>query len=187
MKVLTAVKMAHYLLQDKLAGTRLVVDATAGNGNDTLFLALNTPPDCRILAFDVQQDAITKTKQLLQVQGLVEKVQLILDSHVHITDYCPFPPDVIMFNLGYLPGGIHSITTTAETTVSAVQASLGILVTGGIITIAAYHGHSEGQRELETLRSFLERIPQETYTVACWQMINQKNRPPILYIIEKKG
>lgn len=185
MKVLTAVKMPHYLLYDKAANANQVIDATAGNGKDTLFLARYTSPSCKVLAFDIQKQALINAEQLLRSHNLERKVQFINDSHVRIADYCLPPVDIIMYNLGYLPGGEHTITTLTETTLAAVQASLNLLAPGGLISIAAYLGHSEGQREADALKRYLETIPQTEYSVACWQMVNQINRPPILYVIEK--
>jgi len=185
MKAFTAVKMAHFLIKDKLAAAERVIDATAGKGNDTLFLARHSPPTAIIHAFDIQQTALDKTRQLLEEYGLSDKVNLILDSHTNILHYGTQPADIIMFNLGYLPGATHCITTTKESTLEAVRASMDLLAVGGILTIAVYHGHPEGQQELEALHCFLENIPQISYSVASWQMINQINCPPVLYVIEK--
>lgn len=185
MKALTAVKMAHFILKGRLETAERIIDATAGNGKDTLFLAENSLPNAAIQAFDIQQAALDTTRRLLEKHGLIHKVNLILDSHSNLLKYGDQPVDIIMFNLGYLPGAQHWLTTTAETTLTAVQAGMELLTAGGIITIAAYHGHQEGQRELEALQSFLESVPQSGYTVGNWRMVNQINRPPVLYVIEK--
>lgn len=185
MKPLTAVKMAHTILQFKLETAERIIDATAGNGNDTLFLARYSLPNTVIQAFDIQPAALSKTRLLLETHGVLHKVNCILDSHANMLKYNNQPVDIIMFNLGYLPGAQHRLTTTTETTLAAVQAGMGLLAVGGIMTIAAYPGHQEGQRELEALHSYLEDLPQSDFTVGNWRMVNQINRPPVLYIIEK--
>jgi threonine dehydrogenase-like Zn-dependent dehydrogenase len=184
-KALTAVKMAQFLLKDKLAHARFLVDATAGNGRDTLFLATHTPPDVIIRAFDIQEEALSKTDKLLQAHDVRGKVILVLDSHANMAKYCAEPLDVVMFNLGYLPGGEHRITTYSRTTLQAVEQALQLLRKSGIVTIAAYPGHEEGRCEKEELEAFLANLSQSDFNVACWHMVNQINCPPVLYVIEK--
>jgi hypothetical protein len=92
-----------------------------------------------------------------------------------------------MFNLGYLPGGDHSFTTRAATTVAALGRITGLLAPGGLITVVAYPGHPAGDEENAAVADYLARLPQETFTVAVWRMVNQRNRPPILYIIGRTG
>lgn len=186
-QIVNAVKMAHALLLPKLKNAYNVVDATAGNGKDTLFLAINTPSEAVIWAFDIQQTALNKTKALLADHGQERKVKFILASHDQIANYVNSPVDAAMFNLGYLPGGDHTVTTMPDTTVAALNQLLTLLNPMGIISIVAYPGHDMGRREELALRSFLATLPQKLYTVACWQMINQVNNPPVLYIVERTG
>ena len=60
----------------------LVIDATMGDGNDTKFLA---GLGCEGLSFDIQEEALVKTKKLLGNDN--ENVKLILDSHENIEKY----------------------------------------------------------------------------------------------------
>ena len=71
------------LFLSKLTSVRLAVDATAGNGYDTLFLAAHTQPDCRIWALDIQAQALEKTKTRLTEAHLEDKVFLCRHSHAH--------------------------------------------------------------------------------------------------------
>ncbi len=185
MAVANAVLMAHRLLRPKLAAAGQVVDATAGNGRDTLFLAENTPNEAVVWAFDIQQQALTKTKQLLTKQLLIDKVRLVLDSHANILSYLHQPVDAVMFNLGYLPGGDRQINTCPDTTIKAITHSLQLLAVGGLMTIAAYPGYEHGRQECQSVQEYLTGLPQETFAIACWSMVNQRNNPPVLYIIEK--
>ncbi|XEQ93073.1 hypothetical protein SCACP_19250 [Sporomusa carbonis] len=185
MVIANAVTMAHRLIISKLANARLVVDATAGNGKDTLFLAENIPHDAAVWAFDIQQQAIIKSQELLKKHGLEHKVKFILASHATIMSYISQPIDVAMFNLGYLPGGNHSINTRPEVTVEAITQILYLLNIGGIVTIVAYPGYEQGRLECQAVRKYLGSLNQKLFAVACWAMVNQKNNPPVLYIIEK--
>lgn len=185
MKIANAVTMAQQLLMDRLPAARCVVDATAGNGNDTLFLARHTPADAAVWAFDIQAEALERTRALLAGHRLEAKLRTVHDCHGKLAQYMQTSVDVIMFNLGYLPGGSHRLTTTSETTVPAVAQALSLLAVGGLATITAYPGHPSGEIEHRAVRELLAGLAQQLYTVACWQMVNQKNDPPLLYIVER--
>lgn len=185
MVVANAVLMAHQFILPKLATASHIVDATAGNGKDTLFLAKNSNPSAVIWAFDIQQQALQKTETLLTDHKLRDKVKIIFDSHANITNHIHQPLDVVMFNLGYLPGGDQSINTSPDTTIKAIAQSLKLLTVGGLMTIAAYPGYEHGRLENQAVREYLTSLRQETFAIACWSMVNQRNNPPVLYIIEK--
>lgn len=186
MVVVNAVQMAHNFILDRLKTATLVIDATAGNGKDTLFLAKNSPPTTTIIAFDVQPQAIENTELLLKQHGYSHKVQLIVDSHDNLANYNNQPIDIAMFNLGYLPGGDHTLSTCPDTTIQAISQTLQLLTVGGLITVATYPGYEHGEREYQAVHQYLTGLKQQTFTVACWTMVNQTNSPPILYVIEKK-
>lgn len=181
-----AVQAAHQLLPPYLRQARIVVDATAGNGKDTLFLAMNTPPQTIIWSFDIQASAIEQTKQTLAAAGLEGKVRLRQTSHEQLSVTIDAPVDVVMFNLGYLPGGDRQIVTLPDTTLAAVEQACRLLSPGGIMTIVAYPGHVSGNQENTVLRQYLTALPQQHFSVACWGMLNQKNQPPLLYAVEKR-
>lgn len=185
LQVFSILNITRYLLVNKLKAASNIVDATAGNGRDTLFLAQNSPADATIWAFDIQEAALQKTKQLLIDHQLISKVQLILDSHAHIGRHVTGPVDLAMFNLGYLPGASHEITTNYLSTIEAVQQVLDILNVGGVISIVAYPGHAEGCQENNSLQRFFLELPANIFTVNQWQIINHVNSPPVFYLIEK--
>jgi SAM-dependent methyltransferase len=185
MQTLNAIKLAQRLLLDKVNNAQRVVDATAGNGKDTLFLAKNSSKDAAVWSFDIQEIAILKTKQLLSHHKLNDKVELIVDSHANIDCYITEPIDVAMFNLGYLPNADHKITTEDQSTITALHKILGLLSTGGMITLVAYSGHQKGYWEQKAVQELFTSLPSELFTVGCWSMINHSNNPPILYVVEK--
>jgi len=187
MKLSNAVKMAHQLLSGRLSLAQCVVDATAGNGYDTLFLAENASESATVFAFDIQQIALDKTRKLIDAHGFSTKVRCILDSHVDIAPHVDMQIDVVMFNLGYLPGGSHAIMTQAKTTVLALQNVLPRLSFGGMVSIVAYPGHPAGEEERMLLWDFLQSLSQQEYVVGSYTIMNQVNYPPVLYMIEKVG
>lgn len=185
MQTLNATHLVQQLLLPKVADAFCIVDATAGNGKDTLFLAKNSPKNGMVYAFDIQKHAIEASRQRLIENKLDDKVHFILDSHANIKSYITRPIDVAMFNLGYLPGKCHEIMTMAESTVSALAAAVSQLSAGGIISIVAYPGHHHGQEENHAVRQYTMTLPSEEFTVICVDMINHSKNPPILYMIEK--
>lgn len=187
MTIANALTMARQLLKDRLAAAKTVVDATAGNGHDTLFLAANSPADALVWAFDLQQAALEATARRLDEHGLTGKCRLIRACHSRVADHVTGRVDAAMFNLGYLPGSDHSFTTCAATTVTALGEITRLLAPGGIVTIVAYPGHQAGEEENTAVADFLATLPQAAFTAAVWRMLNQRNRPPILYIIGKTG
>ncbi|SDD36677.1 tRNA (mnm(5)s(2)U34)-methyltransferase [Sporomusa acidovorans] len=186
MEVANAVRMAHQFIIPQLHKAKLVIDATAGNGKDTLFLAEHTPESTTIWAFDIQQQALFHTQLLLTQHSLSHKVRLVLDSHANIAAYISQPIHIAMFNLGYLPGGDHTISTCPDSTIQAIKQTLPLLAVNGLITVAAYPGYEHGRQEGKAVYQYISGLDQKKYTVACWSMVNQLNNPPILYVIEKR-
>lgn len=181
-----AVQAAQALLLPHLGQARFVLDGTAGNGRDTLFLARHIPDDALVWSFDIQPAALAATHDLLAQHELTARVRLIHDSHAKIADYIDNPIDAAMFNLGYLPGDSHELTTQPESTVAAISQTAQMLSPGGIMTIVAYPGHAAGYQENESLIAALSILSQRLFSVACWHMLNQVNCPPVLYAVEKR-
>lgn len=185
MQKINSKTMAHMVLTPILSTARCVVDATAGNGHDTVFLATHTPADCRVYAFDVQQDALDSTLRLTEEVGVADKVESVLDSHANIDRYIKGEIDAAMFNLGYLPSGDHSLTTCADTTMAAIDKIVRRLSVGGAVTIVSYSGHEAGAAEQKRLWQELRQLPVRYYTVSAFQMINHKETAPMLFLIER--
>lgn len=185
MMLLPAVAMAHHVLRDILPRAATVVDATVGNGRDTLFLAQNSPPYAAVVGFDIQEQALVATRRLLTVHGVSAKVRLVADSHAAMRRHLACPVDVVMFNLGYLPGGDHTVVTTGATTVAALSQAAALLRPGGVITVVAYSGHAGGAAETAQVEAFLAGLGQHEFTVIRYGAVNQANHPPVLYAVEK--
>ncbi|MBE7021392.1 MAG: methyltransferase domain-containing protein [Ruminococcaceae bacterium] len=163
-----------------------VIDATCGNGLDTLYLKELTGKEGKVFGFDIQDIALENTKKLLKEKGQEENVFLTLCSHSELDKYVCEPVKAVVFNLGYLPKGDHSITTLPETTIVAIEKALQILIPGGIISVMIYHGGDSGFHERDELIKYLERLDNKRFTVLMHNFINQINYPPILAVIEKK-
>ena len=136
------------LLESYITEGDSVIDATAGNGHDTLALAKLVGPSGRVYSFDVQKSALESSKTLLEKEGLLERCSWILASHHRMADYLPKGEKsiaAVVFNLGYLPGGDKKKTTQGATTLPAVRQALDLIRPGGIVSITMYGGHPEGE------------------------------------------
>ncbi|GEN82155.1 rRNA methyltransferase [Sporosarcina luteola] len=161
-----------------------VVDATAGNGNDTFFLAELVGEDGKVFAFDIQQAALEATAGRLG--ELTSRVNLILDSHADVDRYVNQPIGGAMFNLGYLPySDDKSIITKPKSTIQAIHKLLGMLKKGGIITISVYDGHDGGKEERDALLAYVKTLHQADVHVIRYELLNQRNNPPFLVALEK--
>ena len=183
-----AQQFSHEMILSANLENGLFIDATAGNGHDTLFLAQHIDSTSKILSFDIQETAILQTRQLLQNNDLEEKVTCILDSHAQISNYLDEKDFVrlAIFNLGYLPGSDKKIITTPPSTLEAIQILLDRLEKKGKIIVVSYYGHNGGLEEKDSVEELITALPQKEWSVLKYQFINQINCPPICYVIEKK-
>jgi tRNA1(Val) A37 N6-methylase TrmN6 len=181
MKQHLILETAHLLLAHHLTQDDIVIDATVGNGLDTLFLS---PRVSHVYAFDIQKQAIDQTQKLIETHQL-SNVTLIIDSHEHYARYVPSFKAAI-FNLGYLPGGDKSITTTDETTLRTLKSMLEHLPVRGLIQMVVYTGHPQGKIESEHLSLFLKSLPKEQFIVMNIDLPFQDNQPPYILMIHKK-
>ncbi len=162
------------------------VDATAGNGYDTVFLAEKVGPEGHVYSFDVQQEAIDNTYNRLKHKNLHKRVTLLQKSHEYLKQHVPDRVAVIMYNLGYLPGGDRRITTKYDTTIKSIKQALALLLPGGIISIVLYPGHREGAEEKERIIPFCRQLDPNCYDVLNSRLVNKDQPPPELVIIQKR-
>ena len=183
------VKSARYLAREAVQKTVIpgdsVIDATMGNGHDTLMLCEAVGPEGRVYAFDIQPKAVEETEKRLREHGLAERATLIHAGHERMAEYVKEPVKAVMFNLGWLPGGDHRVTTRWETTRQAVESALNLLVPMGILVICAYPGHEEGLREERELTAILSGLSNRQYNVLHQRFLNAAAGAPECYVIQK--
>lgn len=181
--VLNHLKLAHLIWKEHLLPGMTVIDATAGNGHDSLFLARQVlQKDAGWMhVFDIQEIALNNTKSLLRKESFLERITFHHSSHetfpVTLSEI-----DLIAYNLGYLPGGDKSITTLPESTLKSCKHALEILKPGGILSITLYPRHSQGALEKIALFSWLETL---NYTITHHYSLNSPNSPSII-ILQKR-
>jgi hypothetical protein len=166
----------------------LAVDATVGNGYDTLFLAHRVGPKGTVLGFDVQKAALAGARELLKFVGSLDRVSLIHDSHSRLENYLPAEAAIqgAMFNLGYLPRGNRQIITRPDTTIMALRGVLASLAARGRITMLVYRGHEEGVVEYVEVRKFLEQLSDDEWVVEEFASTSDSPIAPRLFRIQKK-
>ncbi len=169
--------LAQSLWKEVLLPHDLAIDATCGNGNDTLFLA----DLCTVVGLDIQMSAIQNTEMLLerhQKRAILHRL-----SHAEIDQLpLPHPPKLIVYNLGYLPKGDKTITTQTETTLESVQKGADLLAEGGALSITCYPGHDEGAKEEKCLEEWASALPSKEWTVCHYRWINRPRSPSLIWV-----
>lgn len=162
-----------------------VIDATMGNGYDTLWLCEAAGKKGVVYAFDIQQEAVERTAERLKKAGFDENAKLICSGHENMSEFVDEAVDAIVFNLGWLPGAEHGVTTRVETTLKAVEAAISLLKDEAVMTVCVYPGHEEGERELHALLEWASNLDPRQFDVMLKCYLNQPNDPPQLIAVRK--
>lgn len=185
MKRLT--ETAHAAMAAALRPGDNAIDATAGNGYDTEYLAQRVGAHGRVFAFDVQTTALEATRRRLSQSGLAERVTLINACHStlgdHLAEAAPHGVNAVMFNLGFLPGGDKALTSQPVTTVAAIDAALRQLRGTGIASIMAYRGHAGGDKETRSVAEYIGQLSAPAYTV---ERFDAPGDGPVLWLIRPR-
>lgn len=182
---------ARYLASDVLRRVLrpgdIAVDATMGNGKDTQFLCELVGETGHVYAFDVQSEAVSRTRERLAQAGLFGRATLLLAGHETIREHVKRAPRAVAFNLGWLPGAAHGVTTRVETTLEAVAGACELILPGGVVTVCIYPGHEEGQRELNALLEWAGALSVREYNVLGNRFLNAAPNTPQMLLIQKNA
>ncbi len=184
MRPFSHLDIAHAFWQMAVKPGDTVIDATAGNGHDSLFLAnlALTAPSGKLIVLDVQKAALENTKMRLK-DFSNDQIFIYEMCHSRMQEVAaPMSAKLIAFNLGYLPGADKSFTTMCKTTLTAIQASLDIIQPLGLISITCYPGHSEGLFEEEAILTFLETLDPKQWSISSHKFLNCPKHPHLLLI-----
>lgn len=181
-----AVEISKEISRMKIKQGDTVIDATMGNGNDTAFLCDLVGEKGKVYAFDIQRMAIENTKERLKKLKLEERVELIHDGHENLDKYVEKEVKLIIYNLGYLPSGDHSLTTKSDTTIESIKKGLDLLNQNSVILIVLYPGHESGMIEKIAIENFTKELNQKEFNVISINFTNQINNPPEMICIEKR-
>ena len=181
------IPMAHQLWKQVLSSGDIAIDATMGNGKDTLMLAkyLTSLGGGTVLSFDIQEKALYNTEALLKEH--LPSYQTI--DHLLLRSHAEFPENIqpesvklIVYNLGYLPGGNKTLTTMTATTLQSVEKALSLLCHVGVLSLTCYPGHPEGKKEWHALQALLTNLPKNLYCVTHHQWMNRHDSPTLILI-----
>jgi len=179
------VPLAHLLLRHFVRPGDRAVDATCGNGNDTLLLAELVGTAGRVWAFDIQQEAMDGTTRKLAASGLSERVALVPAGHETMAAHVDAGLNAVVFNLGYLPGGDRTVITRPETTGAALEQALDLLAPGGIVALTVYPGHDGGDAERLMVDAWAKQLQAPRFH--AWRMgqINVTADAPYFLLVQK--
>ncbi len=182
------VDFVHMLIKCSYFGQNNLqfIDATCGNGFDTLFLCNMAGSTGHVKAFDIQEQAIERTNSLLKDNIKLKNYEIIKDSHELISQYLTSNIDAAVFNLGYLPFSDKTIATKGDKTLSAIKNLLPHLKDNGRIYITTYILQDSGQ-EIKEIQSYLRTLDKSKYNVLHLSIENKENSPPELFIVEKNA
>lgn len=169
----------HHFLREYIHEGDHCIDATCGKGCDTEFLCRSVGKTGRVYGFDIQREAVEQTRIRLERAGCADQAVMICDGHEKMADYVKDQAAVIMFNFGYLPGGDHSVATRSRTSLKAVQEGLGLLKTGGVMSLCIYSGGDTGYEEKNTLLAYLKGLDTKYWLVIVHSYYNRRNDPPL--------
>lgn len=183
----SAVQWARVFIHPALKNGSTAVDATAGNGLDTLFLAEGVGRQGRVYALDIQDIALEKTSEALKSAGLLDRVTVLKLGHQEMDRLVPDQADAVMFNLGYLPGSDRSVLTMPGSTGDGIKAALKILGPGGRISVLVYTGHPGSGEESRVVGELLSNLDQREFTVQKMVFWNSCKNSPELYFVTRSG
>lgn len=183
----SAVGLTHEFLASRLAPGGFFIDATCGNGHDTAFLCRLAGPQGRVLALDVQPQAVAATRARLEADGFGSMAQVVQADHARLAEFAPpASADCVVFNFGYLPGADHALFTTPASSLPALEAALDILKPGGVLAACLYSGGPNGGGEKAAVEEFFAALPLTRYTVLACRFANWADTAPLPCFVLKK-
>ncbi|MEO5913728.1 MAG: class I SAM-dependent methyltransferase [Luteolibacter sp.] len=173
--------LAQELLRPVIRPGDVVIDATAGNGHDTVFLAECVGESGRVLAFDVQEAALVSARERVASAGFKNRVKFLHESHVRMGEHVEAGSvAAVMFNLGYLPGEDHNLTTEGQETLAALEEAGKLLKPGGVLSVICYPGHPAGALEAAAVETWMAALANSGWRVARYGAVGTKRPAPFL-------
>lgn len=185
---LSAVAFCHEFLRAHCPTGGFYIDATCGNGHDTLFLCALAGKNGRVLAVDIQPAAVKATNRRLEAAGWGGVGRALLHDHARLGDLAaPGTADGILFNFGWLPGADHTVHSTPGGSLAALRAALDLLRPGGVLAAVLYSGKVIGSEEKQAVLAFLRALPLAQYTVLVCEFANWNAAAPLPCFVLKRG
>lgn len=177
---LSAVTLCHEFLRARCPAGGLYLDATCGNGHDTLFLCQLAGANGRVVALDIQPAAVEATNRRLAEAGFAGIGHAVVMDHADLlTAVAPGTADAVLFNFGWLPGADHSVHSTAENSLNALDAACRALRPGGVLAAVLYSGRVIGDSEKQAALQWFRSLPLTEYTVLVCEFANWDATAPL--------
>jgi hypothetical protein len=180
--------LAHQYWERLVKPGDLVIDATCGNGQDTLKLAqlAISSHAGQVYACDIQPQAIEQSRDYL-TKHLSTQQLLRLEWRLgcHSTFPSEIPPNsvkLIVYNLGYLPGGDKNRTTQTQTSLESLFQAQQLIIPGGAISLTCYPGHAEGSLEEEAILRYASHLPPHEWNCCHHRWLNREKSPSLLLL-----
>lgn len=182
-------QQAQAAIREVLQVGDIAIDATTGNGYDTLFLANLVGPRGTVYALDIQQAALDSTAIRLDAANQTN-VNLIHADHADLEQVIPREAHhkiaAVMFNLGYLPGGDKQVLTHSDSTCRALRQAADLIKPGGVITILAYTGHDGGLAEAHAVETILAEFDPLQFERTTIESQPGRTLGPRLFLVTKR-
>lgn len=191
MKFDSPISLAHSYWLDYLKIGDTAIDATCGNGHDTLFIAKNVLGinQGQLYSLDIQAQALKEAREKLSKNlspELIERIEFIQSCHSCFPIAIkPKTVKLIVYNLGYLPGGNKNVTTSFETTLTSIENAMDLVADDGLISITCYPGHHAGKIEQTKIVSFIEQLHPWKW-VCCHHIWINRREGPTLFLLQRK-
>lgn len=179
----------HDMLAEHLQAGDVAVDATVGNGHDTVWLAQCVGPTGHVYGFDIQSTAIRATRSRVADASIATPVTLFSTGHetmqATLAQHGQQRAAAVVFNLGYLPGGDKTTTTQPDTTLLALAQALELLSANGLMTIMSYRGHQTGAIECSEIEQWFEQNKEAGVAVA--ERFDAPGDGPVLFVLRRRA
>jgi precorrin-6B methylase 2 len=184
--------LAHDYLSAQLQPGDRALDATAGNGHDSVYMATLVGATGHIIAIDIQAAAIATTRERLEKANCLPQAELQVADHAQVlhslcSQYAQ-TISAITFNLGYLPGSDKRIQTVPKSTLAALHSANELLKPNGLLLVTAYRGHAGGQTEADAVAHWMQQLDAQRWSVESHEPSVTGDRiPPILWVARKRS
>jgi len=182
----TPIDLGHKFFSSLLKEGDIAIDATCGNGRDSLALGklLSEKNGSSLLCIDIQEIAIQSTEELLkkELPFFLPSVTFQRGSHESFPELFKGRVKLVVYNLGYLPGADKTLTTTVSSTLRSVKNAMRLLTPGGVINITCYPGHPEGAKEEAELISLLSSLEPSLWSFTSIRWNNRRASPSVLLL-----
>lgn len=176
----------NHFIKDHVKEGDICIDATAGNGWDSLLLSRCCGKTGRVTSFDIQPMAVSRTKDRLLENAPWKNWRVVLDSHRNMDLYEePGTVSCITFNFGHLPGGDSFVSTNPAASIQALSLALDLLRPGGLLSLCIYNGPDAGFEEKDSILPWLQKLDLRKYLVILSQYYNRPGNPPMPVLITK--